>query len=83
MAIKEAIDETHLLESQRRRTGGGRQVRQVIGRPIGATLCLFRKPTVQDQVASREPPYRLREPCLVALDRDQLPLAFLLGEEIN
>jgi hypothetical protein len=43
-----AIDETHLLESERRRTGGGGQVRQVIRRPIGATLCLFREPTIED-----------------------------------
>jgi hypothetical protein len=43
-----AIDETHLLESERRRTRGGRQVRQVIRRPIGATLCLFREPTIED-----------------------------------
>jgi hypothetical protein len=41
-------DETHLLESERRRTRGGRQVRQVIRRPIGATLCLFREPTIED-----------------------------------
>jgi hypothetical protein len=52
-----AIDETHLLESERRRTRGGRQVRQVIRRPIGATLCLFREPTIEDQVASGEAPY--------------------------